>query len=108
MQTLSNACLDSPATALMERPIWEKKILGGANGQCTGMFKGLKWASMLGWVGGQSGMSPWRKSVVGGVLFLPGRRGQEAPGLGVAGWTPVTEFLWLLKLRRLQGIRDES
>lgn len=40
------------------------------------------------------------ESVAGGVLFLPGRRGQEAPGLGVAGWTPVTEFLWLLKLRK--------
>lgn len=42
MQTLSDACLDSPSTALMKRPIWEKNILGVTNSQCTGMFKGFQ------------------------------------------------------------------
>ena len=60
--------------------------------------------TQMGQHAGVGGRAEWdeslEESVVGGVLFLPGRQGQEAPGLGVAGWTPVTEFLWLLKLRK--------
>lgn len=55
---------------------------------------------MLGWVGGHSGMSPWRKVSWEVCFSSQGGEGKRLPGLGVAGWTPVTEFLWLLKLRK--------